>query len=367
MKTILIKLAFIICLFISFSGSTNAQYTETFEAQAPYKNYFTSNGQAFTLTNSFSVFSSRSGFGYQHSNRFIDNGNNVAINQINGIKTSDSRPFNVKSLWLYVSKDGGSNPSTDGSIIITGKLAGVVKFTINKTTGFSPTFVPDNGFTFINFATENGVNNSNMGIDEIEFQLQGNFDYAAIDNFTFTSLAVLPISLVSYTASLQPDSKVKLSWQTASENNVAQFIIFKSTDGRNFQKQATLPAIGSGSTTTNYGFVDNAPLQGVNYYRLEQVDLNGNVKNLGIKTILIASRFNKPTMFPNPSRGENITLRSVISPNMPNNYMISDPSGRIVRKGNIISQEQILDVSGLSSGKYSIILSNGEVINWIKN
>ncbi len=367
MKTTLIKLAFAICLFTFLSASTSAQYTETFESQVPYVSSFTSNGQPFTLTNSFSIFSSRSGFGYQHSNRFIDNGNNVALNQTDAIKTSDSRLFNMKSLWLYASVDGGSNPSTDGSIIIKGKLAGVVKFTIAKTTGFSTSFVPDNGFTYINFATENGVNNSNINIDEIEFHLQGNFNYVAIDNFTWTPLAVLPLSLVSYTASLQPDGKVKLNWQTASENNVSQFIISKSNDGRNFEKQVALAASGSSSVTANYGFVDNSPFQGIYYYRLEQVDLNGSVKNLGIKTVVIANRFSGPTVFPNPSRGESITLRSIISPNTPNTYLISDLAGRIVRKGNVTSQEQTLDVSGLSAGKYSIVLSNGNIINWIKN
>lgn len=368
MKTTPLKLAIAICLFTFLSASTSAQYTETFESQMPYVNSFNSNGQPFTLTNSFSIFSSRAGFGYQHSNRFIDNGNNVALNQTDAIKTSDSRIFNMKSLWLYVSVDGGSNPSVDGSIIITGKLAGVVKFTITKTTGFSPTFVPDNGFTYINFATEGGVNNSNINIDEIEFHLQGSFNYVAIDNFTFTPLAVLPLSLVSYTASLQPDGKVKLSWQTASENNASQFIISKSNDGKKFEKQAALAASNSNSNAAaNYSFVDNAPFQGINYYRLEQADLNGSVKNLGIKTVVTANRFSKPTVFPNPSRGESITLRSIIPPNTKNTYLISDLSGRIVRKGNVTSQEQSLDVSGLSAGKYFIVLSNGEIINWIRN
>ncbi len=367
MKKIFAKLAGIICLFLVFSTSTKAQYTETFEAQAPYKNYFISNGQTFILTNNFSVFSSRSSFGYQHSNRFIDNADNVGLNQIDAIKTSDARLFNMKSLWLYVSKDGGSNPSTDGSIIITGKLSGVLKFTIIKTIGFSPTFVPDNGFTFINFATENGVNNSNINIDEIEFHLQGNFDYMAIDNFTWTALAQLPLSLISYTASLLPDGKVKLGWQTAAENNVSRFIIFKSTDGRTFQKLSTVAATGNSNSTANYGFVDNTPSYGINYYRLEQVDLNGSIKNLGVRTILIASRFNKPTIFPNPSREENITLLSELSAAKPNTYFISDVSGHVVKQGSINFREQTLEVSGLAAGNYSIVLSNGGVISWIKN
>lgn len=246
-------------------------------------------------------------------------------------------------------------------------MVGITKFIITKTTGFSPTFVPDNGYTYIDFATEGGVNNSNISIDELVFQLQGKFYYLAIDNFTYTPLAVPLLSLVSYTASLQPDGKVKLSWQTASENNVSQFIIYKSNDGRNFEKQASLAASGNSNITAHYRFVDNTPSQGVNYYRLEEADLNGSQKNLGIKTVVIANRFFKPTVFPNASRGVSITLRSIISPNILNTYLISDLSGRIVRKGSVASQAQNVDVSGLSAGKYSIVLSNGDIINWIKN
>lgn len=362
-----LKIAIAICLLTFLSTSTSAQYTETFESQMPYVQSFSSNGQPFTLTNIFSIFGSRGGFGYQHSNRFIDNGSAPYVNQINGIQTSDGKPISVKSLWLYVSADGGGNPSVDGSIIITGKLAGITKFIITKTTGFSTTFVPDNGYTYIDFSTEGGVNNSNVSIDELVFQLQGKFDYLAIDNFTYTPLAVLPLSLVSFTASLKSDGKVKLSWQTASENNVSQFIIYKSNDGRFFEKQASVAATGNGSSTENYGLVDNMPSQGINYYRLEEVDLNGTVKNLGVKTIFIASRFNKPTIFPNPSRGENITLRSELSAGKPNTYYISDVSGHVVKQGSINLREQRLDVSGLAAGNYSLVLSNGGVINWIKN
>src|ERR1035437_4797983 len=118
MKLNFIKQAFILCLLAFIALSANAQYTETFESHTPFVNYFTSNGQAFTLTNSFLTFSFRAGGGYQNSNSFVDNASNVAINQINSIKTTNAAKFTIKNLWIYLSTNGGNNPSADGSVII---------------------------------------------------------------------------------------------------------------------------------------------------------------------------------------------------------------------------------------------------------
>ncbi|MEO8412039.1 MAG: T9SS type A sorting domain-containing protein [Ginsengibacter sp.] len=366
MKPHFIKQAFTLCQLAFFALCANAQYTETFESQSPVANYFNSNGQLFTLTHSFLIFSSRGGYGYQHSNRFIDNAANVAINQVNSIKTTNAYPFTIKNLWIYLSSDGGSNPTVDGSLIIQGKLGGVVQFIISKTSGFTASFVPDNGFININFATESGMNNSSKSIDEIEFRLQGNFNYIAIDNFTWVPQAVLPLSLLSYTASLQADNKVRLSWQTAYENNTASFIIEKSIDGRNFQQAGSVVASGNSSATLNYGFTDNTPSAGTNYYRLVEVDKDGNVKQLGVRTINMFGRFYKATIYPNPVTGSSFTLRSDLPVNRSNTYMLTDMSGRTVKSGIVTSTQQQVNISQLATGNYIIKLSNGEVVKWIK-
>jgi hypothetical protein len=364
MKSILIRQAVALCLAF-FVFSANAQYTETFESQTPFSSTFNSIGQSFTLSGSFTVFSSRAGFGYQQSNRFVDNSNMVATNQANSIKTTNATKFAVKNLWLYVSTDGGNNPSGDGSIIITGKLGGVVQFTVNKTSGFSTSFVPDNGFSYVDLATEGGVDHSNISIDEIEFQIQGNFNYIALDNFTWAPQSVLPLSLISYSASIEPGSRVELNWQTAYENNIKQFIIRRSSDGRNFKEIGTVTATGYNNYATNYHFVDIAPLQGANYYRLDEADKDGFIKHLGIKAVTLYSRYNTATLYPNPvTNGSfNVKLPAMIE----NNYLLVDMSGKIVQRGTITSENQKVNVSGLAPGNYAIKLADGEVIKWIKN
>ena len=366
MKSNLTRQVVTLCLAFSVF-SANAQYTETFESQTPFSSTFNSNGQSFTLTSSFTVFSSRSGFGYQQSNRFIDNSKSVGTNQVNSIKTTDATQFAVKNLWLYVSTDGGNNPSADGSVIIIGKLGGVAQFTINKTSGLSTSFIPNNGFSYIDLATEGGVDNSNKSIDEIEFQLQGNLNYIGVDNFTWVTQTVLPVTLISYSASIEPGSRVKLNWQTAYENNIKEFIIMRSSDGRNFTDVGTITATGYNTNANNYDFIDIAPLQGVNYYRLEEVDKDGLVKHLGIKAITVYAKSNTATLYPNPVINGSFELNVNLPTAIENNYLLVDMSGKVVQRGTITSQNQKIDVSQLSRGNYTIKLADGQVIKWIKN
>ncbi len=359
------KQVIILCNFAILALSANAQFTETFESQTPNANSFTSNSQVFTLTNNFLVFSSRDGYGYQRSNRFIDNSTNVGLNQINAIKTSSAGRFTLKNLWLFVSSDGGNNPSIDGSLIITGKLGGVVQFSINKTTGFTAFYAPNNGYTYLDFSTDGG-NNSLTSIDEVDFQLQGNFNYIGIDNFTWAPASVLPMSLLSYSASLRADNVVKLSWQTAFENNTKNFIIEKSSDGTNFQKAGIVNAVRNSSVAVNYTFTDMTPSAGINYYKLEEEDQDGNIKYLAIKSASLGNRFSKSTVYPNPVIGNNFTLRSDLNQGANNTYFISDMSGRIIKTGVITSGEQQVNLSQIAPGNYSIKLSNGDGLIWQK-
>lgn len=367
MKTLLLKQAVIFCLVAFFTISVNAQFTETFESQTPFQNTFNSNGQPFSLTNAFTIYSSRSGFGYQHSNRFMDNSNLVATNQANSIKTTDATAFTVKSLWLYISADGGNNPSADGSIIITGKLAGVTRFTFTKTTGFSTSFVPDNGFSNINFTTEGAVDNSNIPVDEVEFQLQGNFNYIGIDNFTWAPQLVLPLSLISYSATLSARQQVALNWQIANGNNISHFIIKKSADGRNFKDLGSVNVATNNNGVASYSFIDASPFGSANYYLLVEVDKDGRAKSLGVKQITLYNRFNFASIYPNPVAGSSFTLNTNLSSNTLNSYLVTDISGRIVQKGDIIAAQQKIDVPTLAPGSYTIQLSDGEVIKWIRN
>ncbi|RRN76558.1 hypothetical protein EIM50_24070, partial [Pseudoxanthomonas sp. SGD-10] len=97
-------------------------------------------------------------------------------------------------------------------------------------------------------------------------------------------LSPLPVSLINFTAQAQAN-QAKLSWQTAQESNNKEFIIYRSSDGINFTAIARVNGAGNSSDLKNYYYDDKSPLNGNNYYKLVQIDLNGKETELGIRVV----------------------------------------------------------------------------------
>ncbi|HYV92060.1 MAG TPA: CUB domain-containing protein [Chitinophagales bacterium] len=86
---------------------------------------------------------------------------------------------------------------------------------------------------------------------------------------------VLPVELTSLTCSQQLNF-ISINWTSASEYDNDYYILEKSSDGENFEMLVTVPGKTFSSMPTQYLAVDNYPFAGNNYYRLKQVDQDGN-------------------------------------------------------------------------------------------
>ena len=69
-----------------------------------------------------------------------------------------------------------------------------------------------------------------------------------------------------------------LTWSTATELNNKGFEIEKSSDGQSFANLAFIQGKGNSSNTNSYNYTDNKIVSGSNYYRLKQIDIDGNSK-----------------------------------------------------------------------------------------
>lgn len=196
-----IALAFFSLFFIA--NVAGAQTTETFETETVGATSFSNNGKTFTITNTPSAetfdiepFTNGGWNGSSTDNQFIDNSGSGAAGNMTGdgtsftLATSDASDFSIKSLYLFVTTRALSF-SHGGTVTIAGRENGVLKFTIVKSSGFASSLATNNGFTFIDFSTEGGSNNSNTPIDELIISSSGNADYLALDAFTW-DLAVAP-------------------------------------------------------------------------------------------------------------------------------------------------------------------------------
>jgi hypothetical protein len=170
-------------------------------------------------------------------------------------------------------------------------------------------------------------------------------------------LAPLPIELIYFHAYADGDV-AKLKWSTASETNNRGFEIQHSLDGENWKNLGFVEGIGNSVAVTNYNFIHEEPRVGINYYRLEQIDLDGKVEFLPIKNIHFASKENEPiNIYPNPAKDFlNIT-------NVKGQGKIYNISGHLVTEMNLTEDGiNTINVMELGQGVFHLVVikDNGE-------
>ena len=100
--------------------------------------------------------------------------------------------------------------------------------------------------------------------------------YYDIPQFTIKgTIGTLPIELVSFNCDVV-DNNILLSWLTATEINNDYFTIEHSIDGFNWYSLQTIQAAGNSNNTLEYSFMHYFPDSKINYYRLRQIDFDGN-------------------------------------------------------------------------------------------
>lgn len=177
-----------------------------------------------------------------------------------------------------------------------------------------------------------------------------------------------PVRMESFTASKTADASL-LEWTTSSEQSNSHFNVQRSSDGRHY---TTLDVVyskapdGESSTSLHYEFLDLDPEAGTNYYRLEQVDINGQ-KSLSSNIELIwGMDGHAVSIYPNPSKGQ-VFVDIETSKVSRIQIQIFDVSGKVVHTHAMVSKSGMnsttLALDNLSNGLYLLQLSsNGKAL-----
>ena len=175
----------------------------------------------------------------------------------------------------------------------------------------------------------------------------------------FMKSVVVPVSWLSFNA--RPvNRQVLLDWKTATESNSRLFEIEHSVNGQHFQQIGTVNAAGNSNDTRSYNFTHTSPVKGINYYRLKQVDLDGQYKYSEVRTAEISYEEPLLVVYNNPSNGKGITIKTNIAPSM---LGIFDMSGKKLKEISLLAHTQQADLSAFPSGVYHAVLyKDGKVI-----
>ncbi len=166
--------------------------------------------------------------------------------------------------------------------------------------------------------------------------------------------SILPVSLISFTA-VAYNSEVRLNWATASEQDNKEFVVSRSSDGSNFTELARVPGNGTSSARNNYQYTDGAPIKGISYYKLQQVDRSGVVKELGVKAVRFNTGARVVKVYPNPVRDKVMLLMTA---DLYERYSVTDADGKILLTGNVAAgaNQLTIDLSALAAGTYRVRL-----------
>jgi hypothetical protein len=177
------------------------------------------------------------------------------------------------------------------------------------------------------------------------------------------ALIVLPVKLNSFDVQ-KIDNSAKISWSTETENNSSHFVIERSTDGRTWNAIATVTAAGNSSTRTNYNTFDNAPLKGINYYRLKQVDKDAKYDYSDIKKALFNSTYTAEVV-PNPA-SHFINLYISKTGSQQASIQLLNANGKIVYSTVSAQSHVQINAAGFSSGLYFVKVIDADNTTTIK-
>nr|MDQ3101622.1 CotH kinase family protein [Bacteroidota bacterium] len=166
----------------------------------------------------------------------------------------------------------------------------------------------------------------------------------------FTS-SPLPIELVSFDGK-KVASDVHLDWITATELNSSHFNIERRTsDDVGWQVIDRVEAAGNSVHTIEYRSIDGSPANGINYYRLHQVDIDGTFSYSHV----VAVEFQDDAMdllqiWPNPTNND-VTISNISDQDLHIDLVAAD--GRWLKKIWLAAGKQRwYDLDEFSAGVY---------------
>lgn len=173
------------------------------------------------------------------------------------------------------------------------------------------------------------------------------------------ALTALPVKLNSFTVQ-KANNNARLDWSTDQELNSSYFSVERSADGRKWNSIMRVNAAGNTSTVKNYRAFDNAPLNGINYYRLKQFDVDGKFEYSIVKNVSF-NKVNNITIAPNPAK-DFINISTTKNLNTVLNIQLVDVSGKVLK--TVLSSDNRIKIatSGIAKGLYFIKIKDENTV-----
>ena len=170
---------------------------------------------------------------------------------------------------------------------------------------------------------------------------------------------IVPITLIDFKGTYNTATGSSLLlWSTATELNSKVFMIERSNDGgSSFSTIGSVNSRGTSNTVMQYQYPDKNPPNGINLYRLKEIDLDGKFQYSNIVSIEVKRREGVIySLYPVPAKNYSFLYSSETTTKMVD-ISIIDALGKIIKQQRSYidnTQPAKLDLSSISPGIYFV-------------
>lgn len=189
-------------------------------------------------------------------------------------------------------------------------------------------------------------------------------EYNATDRdpqIVYKTAGALPVTLTHFNATPQRGITFLL-WSTATELNNDRFEVQRSADARRWEALGWVGGMGTTQQPQDYRYTDHAPLSGLSYYRLKQIDYDGQYEYSPVVSVR-HGQTGLFDVFPNPVR-ERLQVRFANTPPSNARLRLRNVHGQTVRDWPVDLRGG-LPLEGVHPGVYLLQLESvrGELLH----
>ncbi|MFL5745597.1 MAG: T9SS type A sorting domain-containing protein [Niastella sp.] len=254
---------------------------------------------------------------------------------------------NMETYWAHGPGGGGGggyvlNNALGGTITVTGGANGLT----HKATKTDPVDQPYG---------------SSPGAIGVVKTITGTLGFINLSN-PASPCGALPITLTQWSG-VYKNNKTYLNWQAENALNFSHFVVEHGTDGIHFSPLGQVSTVASTAFSQSYSYEDAFPVEGVNYYRLKMVDLDGKYAYSGILLIRTNGSGIQISATPNPFT-DHVVISIQSTTNETASLRLLNSDGKLVwRKTIFVSAgnnvQYFNDLQSLPKGVYIIKVDKG--------
>ncbi|MCB9296480.1 MAG: T9SS type A sorting domain-containing protein [Lewinellaceae bacterium] len=274
--------------------------------------------------------------------RTYDTGANYTYNGSGAQNAGDGLPSTVNNLTI-----SSGTTTLNASTMVNGTLTVSSGATLSMASGTTTTLtnspsipgtlnilgtatlaIGSNAFTIANLSVD-GTPQADGAYCASGVGCANEVSYISGSATMIVNLTAFPIQLFYFNGKVQNNSSIHLSWRTATEQNNDYMAVERSADGAKFTELGRVKGAGTTQEPQAYTFTDYAPLRGLNYYRLRQVDYDGTIEYHQVISVLFDSKETGLGIqaFPNPVQDQ-LQARWAAAPDLPTTLRVLDMTGR---------------------------------------